>query len=108
MLYIFIFIIRSSIWRNCTTLEQKQNEKNRKSSNITQQIRPFNFSILMGRSNGSKLPLTLFYTSQAFQQDHDHSIRNPDKRDTYSGNWNKNKEATTRAATMNQFRSIAF
>ena len=55
----------------------------------------FQFFVLMGRSNGSKLPRTTFYASQAFQQDRDHSIRNPDKGDTHSGSWNNNKKATT-------------
>ena len=66
------------------------------------------FFILTGRSNGFKLTLNLFYTSQAFQQDQDHSIRNPDKGDTHSRSWNKNKEVTTRVATTNQFFPIAF
>ena len=77
------------IWSEDTT----KNWKIRKHSTIDL---TFQFSVLMGKSNGSKLPITTFYTSQAFQQDQDHSIRNSDEGDTHSGSRNKNKEATAK------------
>ena len=95
MLYIFIFMIRSSIWRNCANLEQKQNKKKGKIIKHNTTNPNFQFFYINGEIKCSKLPLTLFYTSQAFQQDQDHSSRNPDKGDTHSGSWNKKEEATT-------------
>ena len=69
--------------------------KNGKISKYSTTYLTFQFSVVMGKLNGSKLPRTTFYNSQDFQQDQDHSIRNSDEGDTHSRSRNKNKEATT-------------